>query len=139
MQLRVVTDQPWDVKADVLAIPIVGEPAFDGPLGEIDRRAGGEIQALAQFKEVQGKRYWTAVVAPGELPAGRLVTVGAGEAARRSSGSVRRRSGACAAARPGPLPSGSARSPRPSTAALPRWRSSSRGASSRARSTARPS
>jgi len=26
-----VTDQPWDVKADVLAIPIVGEPAFDGP------------------------------------------------------------------------------------------------------------
>ena len=26
MQLRVVTDQPWDVKADVLAVPIVGEP-----------------------------------------------------------------------------------------------------------------
>ena len=42
MQLRVVTDQPWDVKADVLAIPIVGDPAFDGPLGEIDRRSGGE-------------------------------------------------------------------------------------------------
>ena len=38
MQLRVVTDQPWDVPADVLAIPIVGEPAFDGPLGEVDRR-----------------------------------------------------------------------------------------------------
>ena len=55
----------WDVKADVLAIPIVGDPAFDGPLGEIDRRSGGELQALARFKEVQGKRYWTAVVAPG--------------------------------------------------------------------------
>ncbi|HET9345642.1 MAG TPA: leucyl aminopeptidase [Candidatus Limnocylindrales bacterium] len=80
MQLRVVTDQPWDVKADVLAIPIVGDPAFEGPLGEIDRRAGGELQALARFKEVQGKRFWTAVAAPGELPAGRLVTVGAGEA-----------------------------------------------------------
>jgi len=52
VQLRVVTDQPWDVKADVLAIPIVGDPAFDGPLGEIDRRTGGELQALAQFKEV---------------------------------------------------------------------------------------
>ena len=46
MQLRVVTDQPWDVPADVLAIPIVGEPAFDGPLGEVDRRVGGELQSL---------------------------------------------------------------------------------------------
>ena len=67
MQLRVVTDQPWDVAADVLAIPIVGEPAFDGPLGEIDRRVGGELTSLAAFKEVSGKRYWTAVVASGEL------------------------------------------------------------------------
>ena len=82
MQLRVVTDQPWDVKADVLAIPIVGDPAFDGPLGEIDRRVGGEIKALTAFKEVSGKRYWTAVASPGDLPAGRVVTVGAGEAAK---------------------------------------------------------
>ena len=80
MQLRVVTDQPWDVPADVLAIPIVGEPAFDGPLGELDRRVGGELQSLAAFKEVSGKRYWTAVVSSGDLRAGRLVTVGAGEA-----------------------------------------------------------
>ena len=43
MQLRVVTDQPWDVKADVLVVPIVGEPTFDGPLGELDRRTGGEL------------------------------------------------------------------------------------------------
>ena len=82
MQLRVVTDQPWDVKADVLAIPIVGDPAFDGPLGEIDRRVGGELTALTAFREVSGKRYWTAVVNPGDLPAGRVVTVGAGEAAK---------------------------------------------------------
>src|SRR5262245_53252542 len=60
VQLRVVTDQPWDVKADVLAIPIVGDPTFDGTLGEMDRRAGGELRALVQFKEIQGKRYWTA-------------------------------------------------------------------------------
>ena len=41
MQVRVVADQPWDVKADVLAIPIVGEPEFEGPLGELNRRSGG--------------------------------------------------------------------------------------------------
>ena len=44
MQLRVVTDQPWDVTADVLVIPIVGEPAFDGPLDELDRRSGGALE-----------------------------------------------------------------------------------------------
>ena len=57
VQLRVVTDQPWDVKADVLAVPIVGEPAFDGPLGELDRRTGGELAALAAFGELRAKRF----------------------------------------------------------------------------------
>ena len=80
MQLRVVTDQPWDVKADVLLIPIVGDPTFEGPLDELDRRAGGEIRALADFKELTGKRYSTTLATGGELPASRLVVVGAGEA-----------------------------------------------------------
>ena len=70
MQLRVVTDQPWDVEADVLVIPIVGEPSFDGPLDELDRRAGGELRALAEFRELAGKRYATALAPAGELPAG---------------------------------------------------------------------
>ena len=43
MQLRVVSDQPWNVPADVLALPFAGEPTFEGELGEIDRRAGGEL------------------------------------------------------------------------------------------------
>ena len=43
MQIRVVTDQPWDVPADVLVVPIAAKPAFDGPLGELDRRTGGEL------------------------------------------------------------------------------------------------
>ena len=80
MHLRVVTDQPWDVKADVLIIPIVGDPTFEGPVDELDRRAGGEIRALATFKELTGKRYSTTLAAGGALPAGRLVIVGAGEA-----------------------------------------------------------
>ena len=80
MQLRVATDQPWDVKADVLVIPIVGDPAFEGPLDEIDRRAGGELRALVALKELTGKRYSTTLAAAGELPATRLVVVGAGEA-----------------------------------------------------------
>ncbi len=88
MQLRVVTDQPWDVPADVLAIPIVGEPDFDGPLGEIDRRTGGELTILAAFGEIRSKRYASAVAAPGEVRAGRVLTVSAGEAAEISRETV---------------------------------------------------
>jgi leucyl aminopeptidase len=100
VQLRVVTDQPWDVRADVLAVPIVGEPAFDGPLGELDRRSGGELSALHAFKELTHKRYATALAGPGELPATRLVAIGAGDAAEldretvvRLAASVERRLG----------------------------------------------
>jgi leucyl aminopeptidase len=81
VQLRVVTDQPWDVKADVLVIPIVGEPAFDGPLGELDRRSGGELAALSAFGELRAKRFTSTLAAPGELGAKRILTVSAGPAA----------------------------------------------------------
>jgi leucyl aminopeptidase len=80
MQVRVVSDQPWVVAADVLAVPYVGEPAFEGPLGEIDRRSGGELRALVDFGELKSERYSSAIVAPGELKAGRLVAIAAGPA-----------------------------------------------------------
>ena len=79
MHLRIATDQPWDVAADVLAIPFVGEPTFEGPLAELDRRSGGELTALAAFGELSGKRYRAALAAPGELPQARLLLVAAGD------------------------------------------------------------
>ncbi len=79
MEFRVVTDQPWDVQADVLVVPIVGEPAFGGPLDELDRRSGGELRALAAFGELRPKRYATALAAPGGLPVGRVLAVSAGD------------------------------------------------------------
>src|ERR1035437_8956837 len=79
MQLRIVTDQPWQVTADVLAVPIVGQPSFDGGLAELNRRSGGELAALASFGELTGKRYHAALASAGDLPAGRLLAVGAGE------------------------------------------------------------
>ena len=80
MQLRVVTDQPWEVQADVLVVPVVGDPVFEDGLGEIDRRSGGELKSLADFGELTGKRYSAALGAAGELPAARILAVGAGEA-----------------------------------------------------------
>jgi leucyl aminopeptidase len=79
VQVRVVTDQPWDVPADVLVVPVVPDPTFDGPLGELDRRTGGELQALAKFGELTGKRYATALAAGGELRAGRALAVSMGD------------------------------------------------------------
>ncbi len=80
MQLRVVTDQPWDVPADVLVVPIAAKPTIDGPLAELDRRAGGELRTLVDFGEFTGKRYSTALSSAGEVKAGRLLAVGLGDA-----------------------------------------------------------
>ncbi len=79
MQLRVVTDQPWDVKADVLAVPVVGEPTFEGPLGELNKRTGGELSALAEFGELRAKRFTSSIAASGELAASHVLTLSTGD------------------------------------------------------------
>ena len=83
MQVRVVVDQPWDVKADVLAVPIVGQPAFTGPLGELDKRSGGELKSLTTFGELKGKRFKSVLAGSGgsgEIKGGRLLAILAGDA-----------------------------------------------------------
>ncbi len=80
MQIRVVMGQPWEAPADLLVIPVIGEPAFTGPLDELDRRTGGEIRALAAFGELRPKRYETALAAPGAVPAKRVLAVSGGDA-----------------------------------------------------------
>jgi leucyl aminopeptidase len=81
VQLRVVTDQPWDVPADVLVVPIAAKPAFDGPARRARPAAGGELQALVAFGEFSGKRYATALAAGGETSSGRVLAIGLGDAA----------------------------------------------------------
>jgi leucyl aminopeptidase len=81
MLLRIATDQPWDVAADVLAIPTAGSPAFEGPLAELDRRTGGELQALVAFGELRDKRFASALGAAGELPVRRILAVSVGDPA----------------------------------------------------------
>jgi leucyl aminopeptidase len=90
MQLRVVSDQPWEVAADVLAVPYLGEPALEGGLGEIDQRAGGELASLAAFGELKAERFGAALVAPGQIHAGRLMAIAAGPAAEMTAQTVER-------------------------------------------------
>jgi leucyl aminopeptidase len=81
VQLRVVTDQPWDVPADLLVVPVASHPAFDGALGELDRRAGGELQSLVAFGDLNAKRYSTATTSTG-LPANRILLESIGDPAK---------------------------------------------------------
>jgi leucyl aminopeptidase len=81
VRVRVATDQPWDVDADVLVIPIVGEPLFEGALGELDRRANGELGGLAEFGELRPKPFTSSLAAGGTVRARRLLTISTGEAA----------------------------------------------------------
>ena len=78
VQLRVVSDQPWDVPADLLAVPFVDEPSFDGLLAPLDQRTGGELRALAAFGELKSERYSAALLSGGECRAQRLLTMSAG-------------------------------------------------------------
>ncbi len=80
MQIRIVTGQPWEAPADILVVPVVGDPDFSGPLGELDRRSGGELATLHAFGELRGKRFSTSLGAGGELPVKRVVSVSAGPA-----------------------------------------------------------
>ena len=80
MQLNVVIGRPWEVRADVLVVPVLGEPVFEGPLDELDRRSSGELRALAAFGELKAKRYAATVAAAGDLPLARLLVVGGGPA-----------------------------------------------------------
>ena len=47
MRIRVVADQPWDVAADVLAVPVVGEPAFSG---HSTRSTDGPVASSAPWR-----------------------------------------------------------------------------------------
>jgi len=49
LRIRIVTGQPWDARADVLVVPVVGDPDFAGPLGEVDRRAGDPATAAGEI------------------------------------------------------------------------------------------
>ena len=69
MQIRVVNARPWEVPADVLVVPVLGEPALTGPAAELDKRSGGRLGALLAFGELPSKRYAT-VLAGGTATAG---------------------------------------------------------------------
>jgi leucyl aminopeptidase len=84
MQIRIVSDQPWSVEADVLAVPLtLDEPAaLDAEiLAELDRRLGGGLAAYREFGELEAKAHKAGMLRASGMGAGWLLGVGAGSAA----------------------------------------------------------
>jgi leucyl aminopeptidase len=88
VQTRVVSDRPWDVPADILVVPIVGEPSFEGELRELDTRTGGEISALHAFGELRVKQWTSSLVASGNARAARVLTLSVGDASKADDETV---------------------------------------------------
>jgi leucyl aminopeptidase len=80
MQVRVVTEQPWSVQADLLAVPVaVGAAGADDPaLTELDRRLEGVIGAYRSFGEIDGEAYETALLPGRGIAASWVLAIGAG-------------------------------------------------------------
>jgi leucyl aminopeptidase len=100
MRTRVVTEQPWAVQADLLAVPIPSDDAGAGLLAELDRRVGGALGAYRRIGELTGKAHVGALIPGADLAADWLLGMGVGPsdsfdrlAALRFGAAVERRLG----------------------------------------------
>jgi leucyl aminopeptidase len=63
------------VAADVLVVPVLGDPPFRGAVAELDKRSGGELGSLVAFGELGTKRYGTVLAGAGEAKPKRLLAI----------------------------------------------------------------
>lgn len=81
MRLNVVFERPWDVRADVLAVPVPSDLELPEVVAEIDRRLGGAIEAMRQLGAIKGT-LWEARLIPGrDMGAHFVLAVGIGDGA----------------------------------------------------------
>ena len=79
MQTRVVVGQPWDVAADVLALPIPREEPLPIAVAEVDRRTGGALSAYRTLGELRGTPWSSVLIPGGELAAPWVLAMGVGD------------------------------------------------------------
>ena len=83
MRVRAIAGPPASVEADVLAVPIYREDAeMASDLAELDRASGGAIRRALDWGDFNPIEHASALVDPGDLPAGRLLLLNAGTRGR---------------------------------------------------------
>ena len=81
MHIRVTNDQPWDVQADLLAVPIMADREPDATAAELDRRLDGALAGFRALGEQTGKAHIGNIMPGRELGAPWLLAIGIGELA----------------------------------------------------------
>src|SRR3972149_5204713 len=81
MHIRVVTSQPWDIEADLLALPIVADHEPDDTATELDRRIEGALAAYRALGEQAGKAHAGTIIRGRETAAPWLLAMGVGDLA----------------------------------------------------------
>ncbi|MET0773234.1 MAG: leucyl aminopeptidase [Candidatus Limnocylindrales bacterium] len=81
MQTRVLVGQPWDVAADVIAVPILKDETLTPWLVELDRRLGGALTAYRTLGELKGSPWSSTLLRTSEMGAPWLLAMGVGDGA----------------------------------------------------------
>ncbi len=81
MQIRVVTEQPWEVDADLMVVPVFAPETDDDALAELDRRLEGALGSLRRLGELTGKPHSGPIVPGRGLASDWLLALGVGEPA----------------------------------------------------------
>ena len=76
MQIRVATTPPWEVEADVLAVPVARDEALDGALAELDRRLDGVLGEYRRVGELSGQAFTGALLRGNGMAASWLLGLG---------------------------------------------------------------
>lgn len=81
MQTRVLVGRPWDVAADVIAVPITKDDMLPASIMEVDRRSGGALSAYRTLGELRGSPWSSTLLRTTGMAASWLLAMGVGEEA----------------------------------------------------------
>jgi leucyl aminopeptidase len=79
MRLNVETRLPWDIEADVLAVPVTTGVDLPGYLTEIDRRLGGAIEAMRTLGAIKGTLWEARLIPATQMGVPFVLAVGVGD------------------------------------------------------------
>jgi leucyl aminopeptidase len=82
MRLNVETSHPWDVEADVLAVPVPSDIELPEYLAELDRRLGGALESMRTLGAIKGTLWEARLIPAAEMGVRFVLAVGVGDGRR---------------------------------------------------------
>ena len=82
MRLNVETSYPWDVEADVLAVPVPSDIELPEYLAELDRRLGGTLESMRTLGAIKGTPWEARLVPAVDMGVRFVLAIGVGDGRR---------------------------------------------------------